>query len=339
MILGTNDMNPSVATEPMDQAPQRLGALIDQTIAQCPDATILVAQIINAADPTQEANTMTYDDAVPGIVQTRAAAGHHVLTVDFRSITAADLIDGVHPNAEGYAKMGNIWAAALQTIPEGWLQAPVGPDPNRTAASANGGQDESIPAPNYGVSPVQVTSPNQVVNAAAAAAVGGRKTCPGLPKFDPAGEIAPGLGQNGAWKYTQNWVSAGEVSAGLGLNSSWVRLADMDGDGKADYLWVDPSTGALTCWLNKLPGAFVSAGSNSGIIASGAGVGESIFFADMNGDGLSDYLIVNPNNGEVTAWSVNFPKFHSAAPLEHMHAVVDYTLICFYGSTEMCNQG
>ena len=36
------------------------------------------------------------------------------MIVDFRSITADDLQDGLHPKEEGYLKMGDIWFSAIQ---------------------------------------------------------------------------------------------------------------------------------------------------------------------------------------------------------------------------------
>lgn len=78
------------------------------------------------------------------------------------------------------------------------------------------------------------------------------------------------------------------------------------GDGKADYLWVNPDTGELTCWINNYPGLYSPAGTNQapriGIIADGAGPGNQVFFADMNGNGKADYLVVDPNTGSVTVY-------------------------------------
>jgi hypothetical protein len=66
------------------------------------------------------------------------------------------------------------------------------------------------------------------------------------------------------------------------------RLADINGDGKADYVWIDPNTGETHAWINNLPNPWSPAVPlrNSDIIASGAGRGSQIFLADMNGDGV-----------------------------------------------------
>ena len=111
-------------------APQLLGSLIEQCIRGSPDAAILVAQIINAANAGTESRINTFNDAVPGVVAQRANAGHHVMVVDMRSITTDHLADGLHPNDEGYQMMADLWLAAIKSADgKGWIKSPVGPDP------------------------------------------------------------------------------------------------------------------------------------------------------------------------------------------------------------------
>lgn len=43
-------------------------------------------------------------------------------------------------------------------------------------------------------------------------------------------------------------------------------------------VWIDPDTGAIRCWLNKYPNAWVKAGED-GLIADGRGPSDSIFLA------------------------------------------------------------
>lgn len=76
----------------------------------------------------------------------------------------------------------------------------------------------------------------------------------------------------------------------------------MNKDGRADYLWVSED-GRVTLYTN-LRGK--DAGHPTwwpqGEIASGVGASrENITFADINGDGRSDYLVIG-GNGEVTEW-------------------------------------
>ncbi|MCW6003562.1 cellulose binding domain-containing protein [Micromonospora sp. CPCC 205371] len=109
--IGTNDMFSQSAG-----APQRLSTLIDKITDTAPDAEVFVASIIrlNGAD----SQVRTYNAAIPEIVQSKVNAGKRVHFVDmYPVLTAADLADGVHPNAGGYAKMATVWFNALRAVP------------------------------------------------------------------------------------------------------------------------------------------------------------------------------------------------------------------------------
>jgi lysophospholipase L1-like esterase len=121
--IGTNDIlqNVNVAG-----APGRLSTLIDHITAAAPSADVFVATIIPLSSPSQEAAARTFNAAVPGIVQNKAAAGKRVHLVDMHAaLTTADLIDGVHPTAGGYDKMAATWYAALRAVP-GTIGDPAG---------------------------------------------------------------------------------------------------------------------------------------------------------------------------------------------------------------------
>lgn len=110
--IGTNDIlqNYNVAG-----APGRLSALLDHIIAAAPSADVFVATLIPLANSGQEAAARTFNASLPGIVQGKGARVH---LVDMHAaLTAADLVDGVHPTAGGYDKMAATWYAALRTVP------------------------------------------------------------------------------------------------------------------------------------------------------------------------------------------------------------------------------
>jgi lysophospholipase L1-like esterase len=110
--IGTNDIygsNPA-------GAPARLSTLIDHITTQSPDAELFVATIIPV--PFAAATVQTFNAQVPGIVQEKANAGKRVHLVPMgNALTSADLADGVHPNAGGYAKMATVWYNALLAVP------------------------------------------------------------------------------------------------------------------------------------------------------------------------------------------------------------------------------
>lgn len=136
---GTNDMNAdaAISTEGNDPegASERLGALVDQIIAACPDAVILVAMIIDTCDLAQSPRTKQFQALIPGVVQKRLDDGHHVLAVDFTWYPTSQLRDCIHPTNEGYEKLGDLWYRAMVQIPPSWIQPPIGHDPDRGMAS------------------------------------------------------------------------------------------------------------------------------------------------------------------------------------------------------------
>lgn len=114
LMIGTNDMFQDRAGT---EAPARLGALLDRITARLPTATVLVASLPPLGTPELDARVRAYNRAVPGVVQSRAAAGKKVVFVDVaRGLTPADLADGVHPNARGHAKIAGAWYGALRPL-------------------------------------------------------------------------------------------------------------------------------------------------------------------------------------------------------------------------------
>jgi len=105
--IGTNDMYMNTSTASPAMAPTQLGALLDKLIAAQPNALIVVAKII----PLQLGGNAvtTYNNAIPGVIQTRVAAGAHIMIVDLNTgfPPSGMSSDNVHPNSSGYAWMGD----------------------------------------------------------------------------------------------------------------------------------------------------------------------------------------------------------------------------------------
>jgi lysophospholipase L1-like esterase len=117
--IGTNDMNQNFD---IANAPARLGQLLDRIHADRPDATVLVAQIVPSLDATVNARVNSYNAAVPSVVGPRS----YTRLVDLNStLTAADLSDTLHPNDGGYAKMADLWYAALEPVLGGGRDWPL----------------------------------------------------------------------------------------------------------------------------------------------------------------------------------------------------------------------
>ena len=150
LVIGTNDVWTDYE---LDSAPARLGGLIDTIVDAAPAASVIVGSIPPLADSLDDAQARTYNAAVPGVVQARADAGKKVSFVDmYGAMTLADLYDGVHPNADGYFKMANVWRPALEAI----LPAvPSTGSPNCPCSAWSAGQSPVV-------SQVSSTSPTEV---------------------------------------------------------------------------------------------------------------------------------------------------------------------------------
>ncbi|KAL0929543.1 GDSL-like Lipase/Acylhydrolase [Colletotrichum truncatum] len=134
---GTNDMNPRPGISQQGHDPTgaaiRLGNLIDKIVTVCPDATVLVAQIINTCDPDQRPQTISFQKLIPGVVEKRRKVGRRVLAVNFASLGDGILYrDCIHPSSKGYHLMANYWYDFITQIPKDWITKPVGPDPDRS---------------------------------------------------------------------------------------------------------------------------------------------------------------------------------------------------------------
>ena len=117
--IGTNDVNGNVNVA---QAPQRLGALLDQITNDAPDALLVVAQIIPSTNQQTNTRVQAYNAAIPALVQARAAAGKHIELLDLftpfsSSPNFASLMnDFLHPNDSGYVVMGQTWFNAIEDV-------------------------------------------------------------------------------------------------------------------------------------------------------------------------------------------------------------------------------
>ena len=150
LMIGTNDITTDTA---LGTAPDRLGSLLDTIFAAAPNASVVVGSIPPLANAADEAEAQTYNAALPDVVQARVTAGKKAYFVDVHAaLTVGDLVDGVHPNADGYLKIARAWLPTLRSI----LPAPP-------ASSAVGCPCSLWPETAVPVTPqVSSTSPTEV---------------------------------------------------------------------------------------------------------------------------------------------------------------------------------
>ena len=312
LLIGTNDIN---LNEDVSDAPARISTLIDQLFSAAPGAAIVVAAIPPTSDQTLQGGLKTFNAAVSLNVLFRRQAGQHIVFVDTNDIDPnTDKADTLHPNDSGYQKLGNDFNGGVQlAMAYGWVPAPV--SCSSTAAGCTAGSGPHTPGP-IGAAPQPGTSsPMEVASGVGAdptqtrtvfADINGDGKADYVVIDNTTGALTVWLngGPNTAAQNGWVWVPAGTIASGVAPGAE-IHLADLDGDGRADYIIVDPTSGALSVYLN---GGQNSAAPNGwvwypkGQIASGVGPGSTVRFGDINDDGLADYLIVNTKTGAVQAY-------------------------------------
>jgi lysophospholipase L1-like esterase len=114
LMIGTND----VASEiDLENAPTRLGNLLDVILDADPELLLVVAQITPSKyDDAYDARVASYNAAIPPLVEARASAGKHIRMVDMYSAFLDNpeykneyFGDNVHCSNAGYDAMGDVW--------------------------------------------------------------------------------------------------------------------------------------------------------------------------------------------------------------------------------------
>jgi lysophospholipase L1-like esterase len=110
LMIGTNDINQN---DNLDQAPGRLGNLIDSVTETAPEALVVVASVTPLSFSADLVDA--YNAAISPLVEERAGEGKHVMFVDQNSdFPTSELADGVHPNPAGYARMAGVWYEVIE---------------------------------------------------------------------------------------------------------------------------------------------------------------------------------------------------------------------------------
>jgi lysophospholipase L1-like esterase len=117
LMIGTNDVDIKLD---LNNAPMRLGLLIDRISMYAPKALIVVAQMVPTTDDDENGRVMAYNGAIPALVKARADAGKHVTMVDMygaftknANYQADYMTDKLHPKDAGYAVMAATWWDAI----------------------------------------------------------------------------------------------------------------------------------------------------------------------------------------------------------------------------------
>ncbi|KAL8882684.1 MAG: hypothetical protein Q9198_000354 [Flavoplaca austrocitrina] len=92
------------------------------------------------------------------------------------------------------------------------------------------------------------------------------------------------------------------VATGVGGSRDEIRLADINGDNRADYVRIHHIDGSVKLWINQVglnPDNWIEQGS----VATGVGFsGSSVKFGSLTNSGRADYIPVVPSSGAITPW-------------------------------------
>ncbi|WP_113699537.1 NPP1 family protein [Nonomuraea lactucae] len=283
---GTNDMNQDFA---LSSAPQRLGDLIDQVLKDAPEATVLVATLVPSTKDGLQPRIDSYNARIPAIVKQRRDQGKHVLLVDMGAVSTADLAQPAHPDDNGYLKIAEAFTkGVLDADREGWLK-----DPGAEGTSGGCATQDAESALGPGWRALGVIAPGMSQPAGHTDLVELNGDNRGdYVRIAADGSVRAAL-NTPAEPGQPHWVDQGIISPGRGHGPEAVRFADVNGDGRDDYLLVGEA-GSVRAWQNNGPGGADGPyhWSDLGVIAPGvSGIRrEALRFADVNGDGRDDYL-------------------------------------------------
>ncbi|MEU1439266.1 FG-GAP-like repeat-containing protein [Streptomyces sp. NPDC005786] len=353
--IGTNDMNEAV--DPAG-APDRLGSLMDRIFAKQPDVTLIVSTLVPSYAPQTDQRIAAFNESLPQEVYERRSQGKRVWLVDnFTALNDGDnLADLLHPNDNGYRKMGHVFYEGIEAAEgAGWISPPPSPG-GGTGGPVQGWLPQGAIASGT-MAPVSAPgslslSGNDQVHYADVNGDGRADFIVSRDNSEAEVWFNGGVNTDGTitWNYSAQklwglaaarWQFAdvlgrgradaitvapyeqpnGEIidlveTGSLGgrrpanlppssLNINH-RFADIDGDGAAEWLRVYP-VGSVEAVLTE-PGIPVPWTGEPHTVASGVGKpGGNVRFADLNGDGRADYLVVDPD-GTVQAWLNGGPK-------------------------------
>ncbi|KAF6835673.1 gdsl-like lipase acylhydrolase [Colletotrichum plurivorum] len=122
---GTNDCGQNFDTA---NASARMLEMLEYIWETSRRASIVLSTLLPNGNEKSEACVLQVNEQFKKLVEEQQAKSEKVVLVDMHSDRGpllSDLVDGVHPNDEGYAKMATLWFEGIQdAASRGWLESP-----------------------------------------------------------------------------------------------------------------------------------------------------------------------------------------------------------------------
>ncbi|WP_198042286.1 FG-GAP-like repeat-containing protein [Kitasatospora azatica] len=269
--IGINDLNRGA--DPV-QAEAQLKTLVERIFADRPGIAVVLQGLIPTTANLQT-QVQQYNDLARQLPAVEQQAGRHLSFLDAPALTSDQFHDSLHPNDAGYARMAQTYFTGLdQAFSDGWVP---GNSPNPGSAPEVSSRVRWADWDGDGKADYLVVNDD--------------------------GSVEVYLNKGGDTPGHPGWQYAGKVATGLDRDRSRVRFADFDGDGKADYIFVNPD-GSVHVFLNR--GGDTGGGwQDLGQVATGlTNNADRVRFADFTRDGKADYILLN-DDGSVDVFQNN----------------------------------
>lgn len=278
LIAGTADLVGGAAGA---ATAAKMENFLDAIYFASPTTTVLLGTLPPSTNSTYQARIDAYNSALRTIAYDMVETGRRLVLLELSEVTPQDIVHEIYPNDTGHQKIANAFAegariAVLQMMisHRSYVWEPIGKI--RDAAPA-GSKVDFADLNGDGKADYVVVDTDGTVT-------GWRNDNPREPGV-PLGDISP---------------------ADRGDDPELVYFADLDGDGKDDYVRILPAadspTGvaAMRMSRNTSSGGQVSWASAT-IVANDLGYDRNMFFSDLDGDGRDDLITLNRLNFP-TAW-------------------------------------
>lgn len=278
LIAGTADLVGGAAGA---ATATKMESFLDEIYIASPTTTVLLGTLPPSTNPTYQARIDAYNSALRTIAYDKVEIGRRLVLVELSDVTPQDIVHEIYPNDTGHQKIAHAFAegariAVLQMMisRRSYVWEPIGKI--RDAAPA-GSKVDFADLNGDGKADYVVVNMDGTVT-------GWRNDNPREPGVQ-LGDISP---------------------ADQGNNPELVYFADLDGDGKDDYIRILPAADSPT----GIPAMRMSRNTSSGgqvswasatIVANNLGYDPNMFFSDLDGDGRDDLITLDRMNFP-TAW-------------------------------------